>query len=685
MNIFPRSDVMDMAEEIPSSGLHWEGAPAEQLTFMRGVYDRHVAQAGRRRQFVADVPDAELGVVEGRYKLRTPAAASCRALLEEARAELARQRALGISQAQQVRYVRVNSAYRSASEQFRIWQNAFPRHFRATQEARQALPGGGLGDQAVNYLARYIGQRIAAPGYSLHNNGLAVDFGTHEGGLTLGANSQGIAHWRRSWFYHWLTENAARFGFYENRAIDEPWHWEYRQPAQPRTEALNAHSRASLPPHDGPGSDGLAQYAEHGIDQSRRDYIRWIQTSLNQLIAAGLEVDGIMGWHTREAIRAFQARHGLTVDGIVGPRTEAALIAAGTLPPPGLQAEPTTPAVRPPSTPATGQITSSNVTPEFIASIQNVEFRNSAEINVYFNQARGVDFVDWFNREIAGRANWRNRSIGHSPEVKDRFNRIWDCIPAMFGTPTINLIQFVCLISIMINETAGQLSPITERVGKPGHPKIAYAFDRIRPNKRSYNTSPHNRTAYELFNDPDFIAAHGDLPFGVQLRNTTDRRWAGDRYPQEDYPTSTDPRVTGFILEADFYKFRGRGLIQTTFRSAYKRIINYVQTNQHTNPIIARYRERWSGRNLDYVATTSGNNDWNCLFQETDFIIATVAIRLHSIQSGNYLNLPLNATNLNGTGQGSIYYVGFRVSGGRNYADLFRSRVLQILTFLDNW
>jgi lysozyme family protein len=90
-------------------------------------------------------------------------------------------------------------------------------------------------------------------------------------------------------------------------------------------------------PPDGPVRDGV-----------------WLQTSLNTLGADPvLEVDGIVGSATRNAVRAFQLSQGLVVDGLVGPATFAALdkaLAAGrpvptipvppeiVLPPPGTQA-----------------------------------------------------------------------------------------------------------------------------------------------------------------------------------------------------------------------------------------------------------------------------------------------------------------------------------------------------------
>jgi hypothetical protein len=73
------------------------------------------------------------------------------------------------------------------------------------------------------------------------------------------------------------------------------------------------------------------------VNRRSRDYIRWVQRSLNRIIGSGLAVDGIRGPRTRRAIRHFQRQRGLGVDGIVGPRTEAALIAAGASPPAGRQ------------------------------------------------------------------------------------------------------------------------------------------------------------------------------------------------------------------------------------------------------------------------------------------------------------------------------------------------------------
>lgn len=62
-----------------------------------------------------------------------------------------------------------------------------------------------------------------------------------------------------------------------------------------------------------------------GADRNVWGYsVAQIQRLLNANGAA-LVVDGIQGWRTTAAVKAFQAGHGLTVDGIVGPVTWAAL------------------------------------------------------------------------------------------------------------------------------------------------------------------------------------------------------------------------------------------------------------------------------------------------------------------------------------------------------------------------
>jgi len=61
------------------------------------------------------------------------------------------------------------------------------------------------------------------------------------------------------------------------------------------------------------------------LKKGSRGYdVCWLQYALTQK-GYSLTVDGIFGAKTDEAVRAFQADHGLAVDGIVGPLTRAKL------------------------------------------------------------------------------------------------------------------------------------------------------------------------------------------------------------------------------------------------------------------------------------------------------------------------------------------------------------------------
>ena len=58
------------------------------------------------------------------------------------------------------------------------------------------------------------------------------------------------------------------------------------------------------------------------------EYVRWVQSCLNQVRGLQLTIDGIMNTQTRSAIRGFQEHRGLRIDGLVGPETERALVDA---------------------------------------------------------------------------------------------------------------------------------------------------------------------------------------------------------------------------------------------------------------------------------------------------------------------------------------------------------------------
>lgn len=194
--------------------------------FMRRVYE---AQAARARAGGSvereNLPDDQLELVEARYRMHKDAAGQCRLLLEEARDDLKREKEKGNPEALQVSRIGIYSAYRSVERDTAAWRATFGKHFRETKDARAGLRGGEYGDEAVQMMVKIMRQFKAAPGFSKHTGGTAVDFTTTEGGVSLTANSNQNGRWRNSWLHKWLTKNAGKFKF--KPLATEAWHWEY--------------------------------------------------------------------------------------------------------------------------------------------------------------------------------------------------------------------------------------------------------------------------------------------------------------------------------------------------------------------------------------------------------------------------------------------------------------------------
>ncbi|MCW3070460.1 MAG: hypothetical protein JWO44_350 [Bacteroidetes bacterium] len=319
--------------------------------------------------------------------------------------------------------------------------------------------------------------------------------------------------------------------------------------------------------------------------------------------------------------------------------------------------------------------------PAFFQNNAAAVFANSSDLNSFFMKKKGTDFITWFNANLAQKNYWGAAGGGQSvkmatdADAPNRFNQLWDQIPVLFGTPSINLLQFISLMSIVNNETGGSIKPVTERVGNAANPALAYAFNKIPGIKRSYNTLDTNITAYDLFHNADYITQFGKLPMGAQLANTTNVAFKGETWPA-GINTATDPAVNGFVIEADFFKFRGRGFIQTTNRGNYKALVNFVLGYKGTNPLVLQYQKKWAGSTADKIATISTNADWDALFQTSQMAIPAAAISVHNKLSGSYLGKLTMAAGA----EANVKKMGFAIAGGgaATYASLFLNRVVQI-------
>src|SRR5690606_34439241 len=104
--------------------------------------------------------------------------------------------------------------------------------------------------------------------------------------------------------FRWLEKNAVRFGFYPYDVTIEPWHWEYNPP-----------STGAVPPVP--------------VSAKRDERIRWVQATLNAVLAAGLPLDGAPSPELRAALGRCQASRGIRPSGELDSSTTVALVQAG--------------------------------------------------------------------------------------------------------------------------------------------------------------------------------------------------------------------------------------------------------------------------------------------------------------------------------------------------------------------
>lgn len=343
--------------------------------------------------------------------------------------------------------------------------------------------------------------------------------------------------------------------------------------------------------------------------------------------------------------------------------------------------------------------TMAKITKQTFETLLPPSFANAEAINRFFMAIDGRDFIDWFNTHLAGKGVFASRRIAPAPTetlaaVKAEFKAFWDNLPVVFNRPEISLFDFTALMCIAINETNGRFRSRTEICGKGrtdengAHEGLAYAFDRILRVKKSYNLLAGNRTAFECFTDPVFCKAHRGLGLADRLSGDTNpasisESWKGDTYPVDFFPVVEDLALTGFAMQADFYKFRGRGAIQITGRPPYRSIAQHLQRYTGTNPTLLVFKNRWANLTPDEACTISRDIDWDLIFAQPE--IVSRSLRIYSNLASPSRNLfvmdkDLNRLNAMTTGVGSYFHTGRTISGSAEYAlEKYFPRVLVML------
>lgn len=217
---------------LPACVAQWQGATKEERTFMMRVYEAQRIWSAQRREFAGQMDAAP--IEEGR-SARRDAAIAAKKLLAAARSSTIEPASSSHGGDLQVVF-----GYRSAAAQVTIWEYHFPARYAASKGRRETLPGGPHGHAAVVQMAEQYAARTAAPGYSLHNRGVAIDFACVTPSKKLiRPTGAFLSGWAQSWCLKWLQEHASEFGFHPNKRINEPWHWEFHDPALVRAEGVS--------------------------------------------------------------------------------------------------------------------------------------------------------------------------------------------------------------------------------------------------------------------------------------------------------------------------------------------------------------------------------------------------------------------------------------------------------------
>jgi len=233
-------------------------------------------------------------------------------------------------------------------------------------------------------------------------------------------------------------------------------------------------------------------------------------------------------------------------------------------------------------------------------------------------------FADWFNGKV-GRNPWLRNTIN-----KENFKQVLENWEHLNGVNETSLNRFVALFLIIYNETGGTFKGITE------YGDDAYFFEqRILSNglpKMSYNQKPNLRAGDQL-KEMGLITSMSDVI-----------KWNGTI----KYPSDQPLNIRLAARNCDFYKFRGRGFMQVTWRNNYS--VCFGKDFLH-----------WTNEQLDES------------FKKIEVCCAVFQ---------NYNLQPSAAFQLAKVEQGNFWNYGKCVSGGDQYAGLFQNRCKYLIDLI---
>lgn len=335
---------------------------------------------------------------------------------------------------------------------------------------------------------------------------------------------------------------------------------------------------------------------------------------------------------------------------------------------------------------------------DFINSVRDIKFKNLNDVNTFFKEATGYGtFLEFFNSTQAGRSYYSRNENAHINAVGVLRNE--NLTPMMNNIELIypggaNFFELFINWCSSLSESKGM--PISESMGKTGHPEMSYLFDSIPGLKMSYNTMAGNMTVLDSLKDDKFKNKFNNANYSLNrdLFNSKGSEWAGVNMPKnkDSYYKFAENNI---LTHTDFAKFRGRGFVQITGRSNYRNVLKELlilasAAKINTN-IISYMITNWGSLNIDVnnlnrILTTSTNAQWDYLFKGTNGSVACVAHKtfLNSVGREIKLNSPIYISSrmlaIGGSATCGCNVGNLRSnSWQREYGNMNVARVLQII------
>ena len=194
----------------------------------------------------------------------------------------------------------------------------------------------------------------------------------------------------------------------------------------------------------------------------------------------------------------------------------------------------------------------------------------------------GKDFVDWFNKVFRPPRDGKTGIVVHGKDkqffpdslaVPKAFREVWDNVSVLVGPQGATLNQFAAMFCIMYNETGGYFLSQAESESAQWERQLAYCFG-TEGGKASYNMKGGSGPTAK-HSAGDLLKEWGVISDQADVDAWNGYAWSESDVPKEKrkagakYPAQFSDDIKKKSMECDYYKFRGRGLSQITWREGY--------------------------------------------------------------------------------------------------------------------